>query len=368
MSLCSAGGTPALPGSPAEMIPREQTEQIESDILSPFAAKSAQSRGRQRPEPQCPIRTVFQRDRDRIIHCKAFRRLSHKTQVFIAPEADHYRTRLTHTLEVAQIGRTIARALRLNEDLTEAIALGHDLGHTPFGHAGEAALDAVYREFDPEAGFHHAEQSLRVVEVLEKEGEGLNLTHEVRDGIRAHSKGMDDLPRNSERPETLEGCVVMYADRIAYINHDIDDALRGGLVTEDCLPPDCIAVLGDTHARRITTMVSDIVANSHDRPEIRMGPAVEEATNRLKDFLYDRVYRAAALSTGESERVNRLLTDLFRLYMSQPDLVPGGCEAAASGPKALARRVCDHLAGMTDRFAAQQFQHHFVPRRWRAAD
>ena len=350
------------------MIPREQTEQIEAQILSPFATKSTDSRGRQRPEPQCPIRTVFQRDRDRIIHCKAFRRLSHKTQVFIAPEADHYRTRLTHTLEVAQIARTIARALRLNEDLTEAIALGHDLGHTPFGHAGEAALDSAYREYDPEAGFHHAEQSLRVVEVLEKEGAGLNLTYEVRNGIRSHSKGMDDLPLNSDRPETLEGRVVMYADRVAYINHDIDDALRGGLITVDCLPPECIAVLGDTHARRITTMVSDIVANSQARPEIAMGQVVEQATNCLKDFLYDRVYQTAAITSGEAERVSHLLTELFRLYISRPDLVPGGAEVAGSGSKALARRICDQLAGMTDRFAVQQFEFHFVPRRWRAAD
>ncbi len=350
------------------MTPREQTEQLEQQILSPFARKSADSRGRERLEPQCPIRTVFQRDRDRIIHCKAFRRLSHKTQVFIAPEADHYRTRLTHTLEVAQIARTIARALRLNEDLTEAIALGHDLGHTPFGHAGEAALNAVYREYDAEAGFHHAEQSLRVVDVLEKDGAGLNLTYEVRNGIRSHSKGMDDLPLNSERPETLEGRIVMYADRVAYINHDIDDALRGGLITADCLPSDCIAVLGDTHARRITTMVSDLVAHSQGRPEIAMGQAVEQATNRLKDFLYDRVYQTAAITSGEAERVSHLLTELFRLYMAKPDLLPDGAEAAGSDTKDRARRVCDHLASMTDRFAAQQFEFHFVPRRWRGID
>jgi dGTPase len=346
--------------------PREQREQLEDRILSPLAARSALTRGRQRSEPPCPIRTAFQRDRDRIIHCKAFRRLSHKTQVFIAPEADHYRTRLTHTLEVAQIARTISRALRLNEDLTEAIALGHDLGHTPFGHIGEAALDAVYREFDPEAHFHHAEQSLRVVDVLEKDGQGLNLTHEVRDGIRRHSKGMEDFPVEPEdRPETLEGMVVSYADRIAYINHDIDDAIRAGLIGERDLPADCVALLGDTHAKRITTMVSDIVGCSADTPAITMGEEIEAATNRLKDFLYQQVYPAAH-DAAEGDRVRRLVTELFRFLVANPSAVPGGGEAAAEGHRLLARRVCDHLAGMTDRFAVQQFEAHFMPRRWRA--
>jgi len=349
--------------------PREETERIEGEILSPYAAKSAASRGRLRPEPKCPIRTDFQRDRDRIIHSKSFRRLNQKTQVFIAPEADHYRTRLTHTLEVAQIARTISRALRLNEDLTEAIALGHDLGHTPFGHAGEAALDAAYREFDPKARFRHADQSLRVVDVLEKNGEGLNLTHEVRDGIRSHSKGMDDLPRDtSSGPATVEGWVVLYADRIAYINHDIDDAIRGGLITTDELPRECVPVVGDTHSQRITAMVSDVVERSAGTREIRMGPEVEAATNRLKDFLYERVYTRAALTDGEGERVARVLRELFRFYMERVEEVPGGMEAAADGTEALARRVCDHLAGMTDRFAAQQFERHFVPRKWRGID
>jgi dGTPase len=364
------------------MTPREQREQLEDQILSPQAARSVRTRGRQRPELPCPIRTAFQRDRDRIIHCKAFRRLSHKTQVFIAPEADHYRTRLTHTLEVAQIARTISRALRLNEDLTEAIALGHDLGHTPFGHTGEAALDAVYREFDPDARFHHAEQSLRVVDVLEKDGQGLNLTHEVRDGIRRHTKGMEDFPLEpQDRPETLEGIVVAYADRIAYINHDIDDAVRAGLIRQHDLPADSIAILGETHAQRITTMVSDIVrlvgqelaSCPTRRPDIRMGEEIEQATNRLKDFLYERVY-PSALDNGEAERVRRLVAELFRYYMANPAFVPvgrpsapgrlGGAEPMAAE---LARRVCDHIAGMTDRFAAQQFELHFIPRRWRGA-
>ena len=348
---------------------RELREQLEDQTLSPYAAKSAESRGRARPEPQCPIRTVFQRDRDRIIHSKAFRRLTHKTQVFIAPEADHYRTRLTHTLEVAQIARTIARALRLNEDLTEAIALGHDLGHTPFGHAGEWALDAVSREFDPSAHFRHAEQSLRVVETLEKDGRGLNLTWEVRDGIRGHSKGMEDLPTNDgEGPSTLEGAVLVYADRIAYVNHDIDDAVRAGLITPRSLPPECMEVLGETHSQRITTMVADIISHSEGRAEVWMGERVQNATNRLKDFLFERVYQTEAAGGGEAERVRRVIEGLFRFYMAHPEEVPDGRPAAEAGAEQLARRVCDYLAGMTDRFAAQQFQQHFVPRRWRRMD
>jgi dGTPase len=344
---------------------REQHEQLEDQVLSPRAARSARTKGRQRPEEPCPIRTAFQRDRDRIIHSKAFRRLSHKTQVFIAPEADHYRTRLTHTLEVAQIARTIARALRLNEDLTEAIALGHDLGHTPFGHAGEYALDAVYHEYDPNAHFHHSEQSLRVVEVLEKDGQGLNLTWEVRDGIGSHSKGIDDFPKPPEAgPHTLEGWVVVYADRIAYINHDIDDALRAGLIMPESLPRDCLDVLGETHAQRITTMVSDLVAHSQSGPYLAMGDEVQEATNRLKDFLFQRVYHHAARD-DEAERVGRTVTMLFRFYTEHPEKAPGGAEAAASGRERLARVVCDYLAGMTDRFATQQFQAHFLPPRWR---
>jgi len=340
--------------------PRERTEGLEAETLSPYAVKSAESKGRERPEAPCPIRTVFQRDRDRIIHSKAFRRLSHKTQVFIAPEADHYRTRLTHTLEVAQIARTIARALRLNEDLTEAIALGHDLGHTPFGHAGESALDAAYRSFDLRARFHHADQSLRVVEVLEKDGRGLNLTWEVRDGIGAHSKGMDDLPVPERSPAaTLEGAVVMYADRVAYVNHDTDDAIRAGLLTADSLPSECLEVLGDTHARRITTMVTDIVERSEGKPEVSMGGEVLEATNRLKDFLFAHVYQTEG--SRELARVKEVVTGLFRRYMEEPGLVPGGATAAREGVEALARVVCDYLAGMTDRFAAQQFERHFIP-------
>ncbi len=341
--------------------PREEREQLEDQILSPLAARSARSRGRERAEAPCPIRTAFQRDRDRIIHAKSFRRLTHKTQVFIAPEADHYRTRLTHTLETAQIARTISRALRLNEDLTEAIALAHDLGHTPFGHAGERALDLVYREFDPEASFRHAEQSLRVVEALEKDGQGLNLTYEVRDGIANHSKGSDDLPRNSGGPATLEGQVVMYADRVAYINHDIDDAIRAGLISPESLPTECSAVLGSTHAQRISSMVTDIIEHSREQSTITMGEEVQEATNRLKDFLFERVYLAGAAE--DSEHVERVLGALFRFCMSHPEEVPGSA-AAGADQRRLARLVCDYVAGMTDRFAAQQFSQFYLPRRW----
>jgi len=341
---------------------REEREQLEERTLSPSAAKSAHSRGRQRAEDPCPIRTAFQRDRDRIIHAKAFRRLTHKTQVFIAPEADHYRTRLTHTLEVAQIGRTIARALRLNEDLTEAIALGHDLGHTPFGHAGEDALDAIYREFDSHAHFHHAEQSLRVVELLEKDGQGLNLTHEVRNGIRHHSKGMEDLPVNATSvPETLEGQIVRYADRVAYINHDIDDAIRAGIIAEDSLPPACTARLGSSHAQRITTMVTDIIQHSLDSPMVAMGEEVQQATDCLKDFLFDQVYCAGAAQ--EAEHVQRVLHALFRFYMEHPAQAPAGA-LLPGDRKQLARLVCDYVAGMTDRFATQQFLQISLPRRW----
>ena len=344
----------------------EQTEEIEARILSPAAARSRESRGRAQPEEPCPIRTCFQRDRDRIIHSKAFRRLTYKTQVFIAPEEDHYRTRLTHTLEVAQIARGISRGLRLNEDLTEAIALGHDLGHTPFGHAGEWALDEAYRRFDPEAGFHHQEQSLRVVEVLENNGRGLNLTEEVRDGIHHHSKGREDLALDEEpRAATLEGQVVRYADRIAYVNHDLDDAIRGRVITEADVPEECARVLGRTHSQRIHTMVVDAIEESSRRGVIAMSANVLEATNRLKDFLFARVYGSAATGEAELDKVREVVANLFAFYMAHPAEVPGG-ERAAADPKQLARAVCDHIAGMTDRYARSQFVTHFLPRGWRA--
>ena len=253
--------------NPPDLAPtqfREHQEWLEAQTLSPHAVQSAHTRGRARPEPPDAVRTEFQRDRDRILHCKAFRRLKHKTQVFIDPEEDHYRTRLTHTLEVAQVARTLARALRLNEDLTEAIALAHDLGHTPFGHGGETAVDEVLREYVPDAHFRHYEQSLRVVDVLEKGGQGLNLTWEVRDGIMGHSKGGADLGivSGDHLPTSLEGLCVRFADRIAYINHDIDDTVRAGVLSVDDLPPECLAVLGRTHAQRIATMVMNVLQSS----------------------------------------------------------------------------------------------------------
>ncbi|HOF87583.1 MAG TPA: dNTP triphosphohydrolase, partial [Armatimonadota bacterium] len=265
--------------------PRQVTERWEARALAPGAAHSARSRGRAHPDEPCPFRTEFQRDRDRILHCKAFRRLAGKTQVFVPPRGDHERTRLTHSLEVSQVARTIARALRLNEDLTEAIALGHDLGHSPFGHAGEAALDAVYREYDPGAGFRHHEQSLRVVECLERDGRGLNLTWEVRDGILRHSKGAADLPQTmAPVAATLEGQLVALCDRIAYSSHDIDDALRTGRLRADDLPAPVRERLGATHSARLTAMVSDVITASAALDAIRMSPAMTELTNELKDF------------------------------------------------------------------------------------
>src|SRR5579883_1319562 len=274
------------------LTPRERQEQWELSYLAPWAAKAALSRGREKPEPPDSVRTAFQRDRDRILHSKAFRRLKHKTQVFIDPEEDYYRTRLTHTLEVAQIARTIARALRLNEDLTEAITLAHDLGHTPFGHGGEEALDEVLQEYVPGTRFRHYEQSLRIVDTLEKDGNGLNLTWEVRDGILGHSKGIKDLGivEGIALPETLEGMVVRISDRIAYINHDIDDAIRAGVLKPADLPQEAIAILGKTHAKRIGTMVMNVILSSEKQPEVRMTGGILAATNRLKDFMYEKVY------------------------------------------------------------------------------
>lgn len=345
---------------------REQTEALEAQTLSPYAARAAESRGRERPEEPDPLRTAFQRDRDRIIHSKAFRRLTYKTQVFIAPERDHYRTRLTHTLEVAQIARTIARALRLNEDLTEAIALGHDLGHTPFGHAGEGALDEAYRQYDSAARFRHHEQSRRVVEVLENNGQGLNLTWEVRDGIAHHSKGSDDLPLDMAKgAATLEGRVVMAADRIAYVNHDIDDAVRGRIIVEDDLPAECVSVLGRTHRERIATMVGDIVAHSAGQPRLSMSNEVLAATDGLKDFLFDRVYSVGSTGAPETRKVGEVLGSLFRFYMDHPDQmgtpIPGTNLESDAGR---ARAVCDYIAGMTDRFAKDAFVRHFLPQGW----
>lgn len=323
---------------------RQEREQLEKEWLSPYACCSVDSRGRARPEVPCEVRTDFQRDRDRIIHSKSFRRLKHKTQVFIAPEGDHFRTRLTHTLEVAQIARTVARALRLNEDLVEAIALGHDLGHTPFGHAGEAALDAIHP-----TGFRHNEQSLRVVEKLEQGG-GLNLTWEVRDGILRHT--------GEERPATLEGQIVRLADRVAYLNHDIDDAIRGGILQEEDLPADCTAVLGHSPRERINNMVIDMIRVSYRQDQINMSPEVQEATDRLRGFLFERVY-IGSLAKVEEDKAIRLVQQLYYYYLERPSELP---EGLAGDP---ARQACDYIAGMTDTFAVAQYQHIFVPQGFR---
>lgn len=350
---------------------REQYEELECRILSPFAVKARESKGRQREESKDPIRTDFQRDRDRIIHSKAFRRLKHKTQVFIDPEEDHYRTRLTHTLEVAQIARTIARALRLNEDLTEAIALGHDLGHTPFGHAGETALDEVMKEFVPGSGFRHSEQSLRVVDVIEKQGEGLNLTYEVRDGILHHSKGNADLSLDTRGPATLEGRVVKIADRVAYINHDIDDAIRAGIITEEDLPQEAVAIVGRVLSRRIGTMVEDIIEHSLPtfedaeryggrNPSIRMSEPMRKATNQLKDFLFAVVYGRDVRGIAELKYASECLKELFRYYMKHPEEMGDGTWCVnVTDQTELARRVCDFVSGMTDRYAQRDYERRF---------
>jgi dGTPase len=346
------------------MTPRERQEAWETSALAPWAARAAESRGRERPEPQDPVRTVYQRDRDRVLHSKAFRRLKHKTQVFIDPEEDHYRTRLTHTLEVSQIARTVSRALRLNEDLTEAIALAHDLGHSPFGHAGEEALDAVLREFVPEARFRHDVQSLRMVEVLESHGgePGLNLTWEVREGIAHHSKGMRSLTDAGARlSETLEGQVVRVADRVAYVNHDVDDAVRARFLSPEDIPSDLRDTLGSTPSQRIGTMVIDIIACSEERPIIAMSPEMAGAVDRLKGLLFERVYGPLRTENADLAKAQRVVQDLFRLYMEHPDRMPDGRGAAGLPIEERAQKVCDYMAGMTDRYAVARFVRHFLP-------
>lgn len=337
------------------LCPRQVTERWEALMLAPQAMHSAQSRGRQRPVSPCPFRTDFQRDRDRILHSKTFRRLAAKTQVFVDPgRSDHDRTRLTHSLEVSQVARTIARVLRLNEDLTEAIALGHDLGHGPYGHSGEAALDAVYREYDPQARFHHSEQSLRVVDLLEHDGAGLNLTWEVRDGILHHSKGAADWPREGLIASTLEGQLVALSDRIAYSSHDIDDALRAGLIRPEDLPANISECLGVTHSARLSAMVADVVQASRELTLIRMSPAMTELTNELKDFMYEQVYLTRSMAPTMRAYIQRELTDLFHYYMANPAMAPGIEITLPLTDRA--RLVCDFIAGMTDSFAEKQFK------------
>jgi len=339
---------------------REQYEQLEREILSPYACLAAESKGRAVDEEKDAVRTDFQRDRDRIIHSKAFRRLKHKTQVFIDPEEDHHRTRLTHTLEVSQIARTISRALRLNEDLTEAIALGHDLGHTPFGHVGEQALDEVLREFVPGAKFHHAEQSLRVVEHIENNGRGLNLTWEVKNGIAHHSKGREDLGIDLRGPATLEGKIVRIADRIAYINHEIADSIRSGIISEKDLPEEAVKVLGNRYSERIGNMVLDVINSSMGKNSISISESHRRAMNCLKDFLFRRVYVGDHPGITELRQAGEMLKELFRRYMNA-ECGMRNAELCPTLPdsdniETHARAVCDFIAGMTDRYAQKAWQ------------
>ncbi|MDD4850911.1 MAG: deoxyguanosinetriphosphate triphosphohydrolase [Gemmiger sp.] len=327
---------------------RENTQQIERLVLGPYAALSQNSRGRSRPEQEDDLRTCYQRDRDRIIHCKAFRRLKQKTQVFLSPEGDHYRTRLTHTLEVAQIARTIARALRLNEDLTEAIALGHDLGHTPFGHAGERALNKLCP-----GGFSHYRQSLRVVDTLEKNGAGLNLSWEVRNGIITHTKGA--------WARTMEGKTVRVSDHIAFLNHDIEDAISAGVLDAGALPGEAVAVLGKSKSARITTMITDLVAHSGNGT-MQFSPEVEAAYTTLKDFMYSTVY-VDKNAKREEKKVDGLVAALYEHLSSDPALMPNLYMQVAYS-EGVDRAVADYISGMSDEFATRLFEELFVPQKW----
>ena len=332
---------------------REELERIEEMVLSPYAAHSSKSLGRERDEEQCPMRTVYQRDRDRIIHCKAFRRLKHKTQVFLAPEGDHYRTRLTHTLEVSQIARSISKALKLNEDLTEAIALGHDLGHTPFGHAGERALNRVCKY-----GFSHYEQSVRIVSILEKSGEGLNLTKEVIDGILNH--------RTSGNPSTLEGKVVRLSDKIAYINHDIDDAIRAGILSENDIPAYYRDVLGDSTKKRLNTLISDIVGNSLGKSDIIMSDEIGKAMKGIREFMFGNVY-INPIAKGQESKAESMITELYEHYMVHTYKLPSEflyfINELGESPE---RVVCDYIAGMSDQYSVTKFEEEFVPTFWKS--
>ena len=326
---------------------REISEQNERLILCNKAMFSSETAGRKLPETESDLRTCYQRDRDRIIHCKAFRRLKHKTQVFLSPESDHYRTRLTHTLEVAQIARTIARALRLNEDLTEAIALGHDLGHTPFGHAGERALQELTN-----TGFTHYEQSVRVCEKIEKNGKGLNLTAEVLDGILHHTRG--------EEAHTLEGRIVRTADRVAYINHDIDDAVRAGVIAESDIPRDIAAALGDTKSRRINALVEAIVKNSDDT--IKMDAETEKYYDKLHEFLFESVYKNP-VAKSEETKVSGIVEGLIKYFFKNPEKMPEEYLKIAAEEGA-ERAVTDYIAGMTDHYAVTVFSNIYIPKAW----
>lgn len=330
------------------MLVREQSELIEKQVLSKYACLSANSKGRLKPEEKCPIRTEFQRDRDRIIHCKAFRRLKHKTQVFLSPTGDHYRTRLTHTLEVAQIARTIARALRLNEDLTEAVALGHDLGHTPFGHAGESALNDIFPE-----GFRHYEQSLRVVDILERDGQGLNLTYETRNGIVCHTRGTE--------ADTMEGRIVKIADRIAYINHDIDDAIRAEVLNISDIPTELLEILGLEHSQRINTLVTSLIENTVD-DRLMMDTRIQSAFDKLHEFMFSEVYLKGD-AKYEERKIPDFIGTMYTYFVKHPDRMPEENKKIAR-QFSVERAVCDYIAGMTDQYAIEIFNLLFIPHSW----
>ena len=326
---------------------RESMEQRELELLSPYAAHSGHSRGRERQEEECDVRTVYQRDRDRILHCKAFRRMKDKTQVFLAPQGDHYRNRLTHTLEVSQIARTIAKALRLNEDLVEAIALGHDLGHTPFGHTGEAVLNELYP-----GGFEHNLQSLRIVEKLEN-GKGLNLTFEVKDGIKNHC--------SAYIPATLEGKIANISDKIAYINHDMDDAFSMGVLRESDFPSHLIKILGNTNSQRINTMIIDVVENSRGKPDIIKSPEIKNATDELRAFLFEKLY-IGSTAKKEEDKAKHVVESLYLYFLKNPLKMPE--EYVLRGESDMARSVCDYIAGMTDNYAVDTYKDLFIPHSW----
>lgn len=333
------------------MTVREELERLEHRRLNPLAAFSDRSTGRPRPEPEREedVRTCYQRDTDRIVHSKAFRRLMHKTQVFLNPEGDHYRTRMTHTLEVTRIAKTITRALGLNEDLAEAIAMGHDLGHTPFGHAGEAALTECWGQ-----PFRHNEQSLRVVDILEKDGQGLNLCNEVREGIVGHTGPVI--------PKTLEGQIVRRADQVAYVNHDIDDAIRAGILTAEDIPRDIAAVLGENQRDRINTLVCDMIFTSREAGSICMTPQIQKALADLRSFMFARVYHNP-VAKGEESKARDMLQMLFRFYVDHPEQLPADFQPQLSFD-GLGRTVCDYIAGMTDNYAIEKFNEIFVPSGW----
>ena len=331
--------------------PREVREALEEQMLSPLASFSTRSKGRVRAEPECDIRTCYQRDADRIMYCNTFRRLKDKTQVFLRPEGDHYRTRLTHTLEVSRISRTIARGLQLNEDLTEAIAFAHDFGHTPFGHAGERALDEI---LDCDGGFKHNEQSLRIVERIERSGAGLNLTHETRDGILCHT--------GDQKPETQEGRVVRIADRIAYTNHDFDDALRAGILCETDIPEEIRSILGEKHAERVNTLVLDLIEESGKCGEVTLSPAIAKVLDDFRSFMYENVYLNIKAKSEES-KVYGIVSELFHFYHKTPDELPEDYKRVAE-KDGLKRAVSDYISGMTDKYAIHVYERLFIPEAW----